>query len=78
MSRALPELLDSLHSEVAKALLKKVQSGEATAADLNAAAKFLKDNGIEAVPVAGSPLAALAAASVPFPSQLDDDNHTYQ
>lgn len=42
------ELLGELHLAVTKDLLAKVKSGEATAADLNAAIKLLKDNKIEA------------------------------
>jgi hypothetical protein len=59
------DILDSLHDAVAKDLLAKVQSGEASAAELTAAIKFLKDNGIESLPVAGSPLGNLVD-SLPF------------
>lgn len=41
------DILFSLHEEVAKGLLKKIKSGEATPADYSAATKFLKDNGIQ-------------------------------
>ena len=41
------KLLDVLHTETAKKLLERIQSGEATAAELNAAIRFLKDNGID-------------------------------
>ncbi len=46
--RAAEEILGKLHDAVANDLLRKVQSGEATAQELQAAIKFLKDNGIEA------------------------------
>jgi hypothetical protein len=59
------DLLKSLHNAVAEDLLEKVQSGEATAAELSAAIKFLKDNGIEALPMEGSPLGNLVD-SLPF------------
>jgi hypothetical protein len=36
--------LDLLHEVVAKELLARVQSGEATSAELSVAVKFLKDN----------------------------------
>ena len=39
------KILDELHEGVAKDLLAKVKSGEATASELSVAAKFLKDNG---------------------------------
>lgn len=40
------DFMEQLHAATAQALLKKIESGEATAADIAAAAKFLKDNGI--------------------------------
>ncbi len=43
---ATEELLEQLHAATADALLKRIQDGSATAADIAAAAKFLKDNGI--------------------------------
>lgn len=46
--RASEDLLASLHNQVAKELVDRINSGEASTADLNAAIKFLKDNGIEA------------------------------
>jgi len=39
------QLLNSLAAE----LLQRVESGEATASELNVARQFLKDNGIEAI-----------------------------
>ena len=53
------ELLADLHSEVAKDLLNRVKSGEASSQELSVAVKFLKDNNIEAQPVEDSPLAQL-------------------
>lgn len=66
----LKELLDSLQSEVVKELLKKVQSGEATAADLNVARQMLKDNHITTVPKKGDPLDNLTH-SLPFTGDED-------
>lgn len=43
-------LLSSLHTIVAEQLLDRISSGEATSADFGQAIKFLKDNGIEALP----------------------------
>jgi len=51
--------LKELHSELAKVLLQKVRDPEVKASDLNVARQFLKDNGIEALPVDGSPLKSL-------------------
>lgn len=59
------ELLENLHRAVAEDLLDKIKSGEATAAEISAAIKFLKDNGIEAIPASGSPLGDLVD-SLPF------------
>jgi hypothetical protein len=59
------DLLESLHNAVATELLQKVQSGEATAAELSAAIKFLKDNGVEAMPVGDNPISKLFHA-LPF------------
>jgi len=50
------ETLGLLHEAVAQDLLAKVRSGEASAQELNAAIKFLKDNGIEALNTPDSPL----------------------
>lgn len=62
---ATKDMLDSLHRAVCEDLMTKIQSGEAKAADLAAAIKFLKDNGIEAIPVEGSPLGNLVD-NLPF------------
>jgi hypothetical protein len=59
------ELLETLHTAVATDLLDKIRGGDATAAELSAAIKFLKDNGIEALPTEGSALGNLVD-SLPF------------
>lgn len=43
---ATSDALGSLHAVVAKELRARIESGEATAADISNAIKFLKDNGI--------------------------------
>ena len=48
--------LDNLHVELAQLLLDKIRSGDAKASDLNVARQFLKDNGIEGLPVDNTPL----------------------
>lgn len=59
-------ILETLHNEVAKELLKRVQSGEATASELSVAVKMLKDNNATLdVITAESPLANLLE-SLPF------------
>jgi hypothetical protein len=65
MSKASNDMMDMLHRKVAEGLLERIQSGDATAAEFSAAIKFLKDNGIEALPVEGSPLFNLVD-SLPF------------
>ena len=48
MSKASAAIMDSLHGVVAAELKQRIESGEATAADISNAIKFLKDNGVEA------------------------------
>ncbi len=47
-TRADEALLGELHRAVGEQLLAKVRSGEATINEINAAIKFLSNNGIEA------------------------------
>ena len=63
--KASKDILEALHNAVALDLLGKIKSGEATAAELSAAIKFLKDNGIEALASPNSPMANLLDA-LPF------------
>ena len=46
MSKASMELMEELHKITTKDLIEKISSGEATSADLNAAIKLMKDNGV--------------------------------
>ena len=66
--KARKEVLEELHGTVAVELLNRIRNGEARPADMANAIKFLKDNGIEGLPVAGSPLGNLVN-SMPFPSR---------
>ena len=60
------KILEELHESVAKELLAKVKSGDATASELSVATKFLKDNGaVNEVITAESPMANLLDA-LPF------------
>lgn len=61
----LDQLLEELHSEIAKTLLERIKTGEATAADLSVARQFLKDNGIDSIAFKDSPVSNLAAV-LPF------------
>tara|TARA_R100000808_G_scaffold19177_1_gene41747 strand:- start:601 stop:819 length:219 start_codon:yes stop_codon:yes gene_type:complete len=58
-------LLDKLHSDVAQELLDRINSGEATAADIGIAVKFLKDNSIT-VDIEDSEPVLNLAKSLPF------------
>ena len=66
------KVLSILHNAVAEDLLQKILGGEASAQELNAAIKFLKDNGIEALSVEDSPLANLAASLPDFDNDEDE------
>ena len=48
--------LKQLHNELALKLLNKVRDPDATASEMNVARQFLKDNGIDSLPVDNSPL----------------------
>lgn len=50
------DLMALLHQTLAENLLARIQDPEAKSSDLNVARQFLKDNGIDALPVEGSPL----------------------
>ena len=68
MSKAPQEALENLHSQVARELSDRIATGEASSADISNAIKFLKDNGIEGLPVQDSPLGNLAEI-LPFPNK---------
>lgn len=52
--------LEAIHTALAKDLLARIESGEATATDLNVARQFLKDNGIDCAPDVSAPMLNLA------------------
>lgn len=61
--------LQQLHENVARELLKKIESGEAKAADFAQAITFLKNNGIDADALPNNPLGELSnsmAKVLPF------------
>jgi len=68
--RASEAILGDLHDAVAQDLLRRVLSGEANPAELNAAIKFLQNNGIEAQATETNPLGQLAAS---LPTFDDED-----
>jgi len=63
------ELLGDLHSAIAADLLQRVQSGEATSAELSTAIRFLKDNNIEAIASENEGLTALMKALPDFDTE---------
>ena len=71
---ATTELLGNLHDMVTRELIRRIESGEATAADLAQAIKLLKDNGITAVPTDNNPLGRLVVSlkeRLPFTTEQD-------
>ena len=70
--KATEDLLNSLHEAVANTLLKRIEAGEVSAQELNAAIKFLKDNGIEADVRNAEDMSALAR--IVLPSFNDDED----
>jgi hypothetical protein len=72
--RATEDTLGELHKLVAQALTDKINNGDATPADINAAIKFLQNNGIEAIATDESPLGKLVDS---LPTFDDEDEHIH-
>ena len=53
------KIMKTMHYELAKFLVDKIKSGDAKAGDLNVARQFLKDNGVECIPVEDNPMGEL-------------------
>lgn len=70
--KATEDLLATLHSAVAQDLLKRIKAGEASPQLINAAIKFLKDNGIEVDPANSEDLDALKNLPV-FDQEYDPE-----
>lgn len=64
--------LGDLHSLVARMLADRLRTGEFSPADMANAIRFLKDNGIEAVPEAGSELEKLMQSIPNFDNPGDE------
>lgn len=71
------ESLEELHKTLADTLAAAIKSSEANASILNVARQFLKDNNIQAVPVAGSPLTKLKSAVEALPFEGAGDAPEY-
>ena len=63
--------LKDLHLLLTEELISRMESGEATSAEMSVAVKFLKDNNIDAAAFEGSPLANLAKV-LPFDEEEDE------
>jgi len=70
------DMLNSLHTAMAEELLARVRSGNATAAELSVATKFLKDNHIECVATEDNPLGQLADAIPDFDNTAWNEQET--
>lgn len=68
------KLLEDLYNALGKELLDRIQSGDATAADLNVARAWLKDNKIEALPTPNNPLGQLTEALPVFEDGVDESD----
>lgn len=71
-TRALDETLGTLHLKMAEHLLARVNSGDASAQELAAAIKFLKDNNITSAVDKGTPLGDLREAFPTFNDHEDE------
>lgn len=70
------DALKAIHKALADELIKRIASGESTAAELAVAVKFLKDNGITADPETNPELNKLRTlTTLPFTGD-DDEHHT--
>lgn len=76
-SKASEEKLGELHGVMAQAMIDRVQSGEATAADLKVMVDFLKNNGITAQASKNPLLEALTqqVADMGLPTDADVNLH---
>jgi len=57
---SIEEVTEKLHYQLAEDLLNRVTAGQATAAELNVARQFLKDNGVDSLAFQDSPMVKLA------------------
>jgi hypothetical protein len=69
---SLNQLLSSLHEKTATELLKRIESGEATAAEFTAAINLLKHNNIQCQPGVSKHIDKLAESLLALPFQDRD------
>ena len=82
-NKANEDILNTLHQLVAADLMRRIQSGEASVQELNAAIKYLKDNEITADIQFSKPLQALehevtVIGELPFLDEEDEDEENMQ
>ena len=70
------DMLNTLPTAIAEELLVRVRSGNASAAELSVAAKFLKDNHIECEMTHDNPLGKLAEAIPEFDNTAWNEQET--
>ncbi len=73
MSKVTLDHMDDLFTATYEALLQKIKSGEASAAELQVAVKLLKDNGIQAEADGENGLRELLGALPTFEDADEDD-----
>lgn len=72
MSQSHDEMMQALFAGLSSTLLAQVKSGEATAATLNVARQFLKDNGYEARVEHSDEMKGIAAELPEFDDELGE------
>ena len=65
------DVLEELHGAIAQTLLTKIRTGTASAAEISAAVKFLKDNGIDCYGKENEDVTSLADR-MDFPVDVDN------
>lgn len=72
MSSKLEEIFAKIHEALGTELLNRIESGEATAAELSVARQFLNDNSITGIKTENNPLGQLADKLPAFDDKADD------
>jgi hypothetical protein len=79
--KANEDLMNSLHQMIAKDLIVRISSGEASIQEVSAAIKFLKDNNVTADITFNKPLGMLEQAvtpvgELPFIDEEEEENES--
>lgn len=73
LPRADESTLGEMHHLIARHFIDRLRSGEITPSELSAACRFLKDNGIEALPERNDDLGELMATLPDYREQPDPE-----